>query len=174
MQRLLHRHVQHVINTLAFVFYLQCLSVIPFPVTNFTRHIDIRQKMHLYLQDSIPAAGLAAPSFYVKAEPSFFISFCLCISRCRKQITDQVKHPCICCRVGSGCTADGRLVDRYNLVKLFHSLDILVSARNRSGTVQISCKPLIQNLVDQGTLAGTGHTGDARHNSQRNLNVNLF
>ena len=48
-QCLLHRHFQHVIDALSFIFYFQCLPIIPFSLTNLTGNIHIRQEMHLDL-----------------------------------------------------------------------------------------------------------------------------
>ena len=54
--------------------YLQRFTVVAFPMTDLTGHIDIRQEMHLDLDDPVPAARLAPPAFYVEAEASFLIA----------------------------------------------------------------------------------------------------
>lgn len=116
--RFFHCHIQHVVNALSFIFHFQCFPVITLSVTDFTRYIDIRQEMHLNLQDSIPAARLTASSFYIETEPALLVASRLCIRRCRKQVTDQVKHSCIRGRVGPRRTPDRRLVDINDFVKL--------------------------------------------------------
>ena len=140
-------HVQNIIDILSFVFHFQCLSVVTSSLTYFTWNIDIRQEMHLDLDDSISAAGLTSSSFDVKTESSFFIASCFCIWCCREQIPDQVKYSGIGCRIGSRSPPDRRLVDIDHLVQLFQSLDAFVSARNGPCTVQVSCQTFIEDLV---------------------------
>ena len=49
LQRLLYRHVENIIDRLAFVFYFESLSVIAFSSAHFTGHVHIRQEVHLDL-----------------------------------------------------------------------------------------------------------------------------
>ena len=61
-QRLLHRHIQHIVNALALVFDVQCLSVIALASANLTRHIDIRQKcISILIMPSPPQASQRPP-----------------------------------------------------------------------------------------------------------------
>ena len=45
---------------------------------------------------------------------------------------------------------------------------------NGPGTVQISRQPLVQNLVDERTLSGPGHSGYTRHDSKRYLYIDIL
>ncbi|MNE82417.1 hypothetical protein D3C80_1791390 [compost metagenome] len=67
---ILHGHLQHIGNALAFIFNFQRLPVVAFAFAYFTRYIDIRQEVHFNLNDSVPAASLTAPALHVKAEPA--------------------------------------------------------------------------------------------------------
>ena len=69
-----HVHIQHVINALVLVLYFQCLSVIASALADFTRHVNIRQKVHLDLYNAVAAAGFTPSAFNVKAEPSLAYS----------------------------------------------------------------------------------------------------
>ena len=103
---LFHRHIQNIVNTLVFVFYFQCLTVISFAFADFTWYINICKEMHLNLDDTITTAGFAASAFDIKTETSFLIATCFGISCRCKQITDLIKHTCIGCRIGTRCTSD--------------------------------------------------------------------
>ncbi len=52
----LHRHIQDIRDRLVLVFHLQCLFVVPLPVTGITGDIHIRQEVHGNPLDSIPLA----------------------------------------------------------------------------------------------------------------------
>ena len=47
-----------------FIFDLQRFPVIALAAADLTRHIDIRQEMHLDLDDTVAGARLTAPAFF--------------------------------------------------------------------------------------------------------------
>ena len=71
---------------------IQCLAVIALAVADFTRDIDIRQKMHLNLPDTVSLTRLAAAALHIKGKSSFLITTHLRIDRAREQIADHVKY----------------------------------------------------------------------------------
>ena len=144
-----HRHIQHIKNTLAFVFYIQCLTVVSLTAADLTGHIDIRQEMHLDLDDTIATAGFTSSALDIEAESSLAVTLGLCVRRRSKQIADQIKYSGISSGVGSGSPSDGRLVNVDDFVQLFHTFDTLVSAGNAAGTVQFSRQMLVEDLIHQ-------------------------
>ena len=134
-QRLLHRHVQNVINALSLIFDLQGLPVVPLSAADLAGNIHIRQKVHLDLDDPVSAAGLAPAALDVKAEPALGIASGLGVRRRGEQVPDQVKHPRIGRRIGAGRPPDGGLVDGDDLIQLFHPVDSIMLSRNSSGPV---------------------------------------
>ena len=97
--RLLHRHIQDIVNAFSLIANLQSLPIIPLSAADLTGYIDIRKKMHLNLDNSVAAAGLTPAAFYIKTEAPLIISLCLCIRGRCKQIPDHVKHTCIGSRI---------------------------------------------------------------------------
>ena len=174
LQSFFHCHIQHICNRFAFIFYIQRLAVIPFAVTDFTRHINIRQKVHLDLYDAISGTGFAASALDIKTESSFGKSVHLGILRRSKQIPDHIKNSGISGRVGSGCTSDRRLVDHDHLVKIFQSVNMIISAGLNSRAVQISGQDLVKDAVDKGAFSGTGNACYTSKNAQRNMKVRSF
>ena len=135
-QRLFHRHVQYIINCLSFIFHFQSFSVIAFSSTHFTRYIYIRQEMHLNLNDSISAAGLTASALHIEAESSFFIASRFCIRCCCEQITNQIKYTRICCRIGTRCSSNRRLINVDHFIYLLQPFNSRMPSRNCSCMVQ--------------------------------------
>ena len=130
--------------------------------------------MHFYFQNTVAGTCLTTSALHIKTEPAFGISFGFCIRRGCKQITNLVKNPCISCRIGTGRSADGRLVNIYHLVQMLHPLDGFVFPRNHSGTVQIPCQAFVENFIGQRGFSGTGYSRNAGHYPQRNLHINIL
>lgn len=130
--------------------------------------------MHLYLDDSVPAARLAAPALHIKAETAFAVAFCLCVDRGCKQIPNLVKYPCVCCRIRPWRPANRRLVNGNNLVKLFRTFYFLELSGYCARPVELLRQIFVQNLIDKGGFSGTGHACHTGKNTQRNFHVDLF
>ena len=120
-QRLLHCHIQNVVDTLTLILDLQGLTVVSFPSTHLTWHIDIREKMHLDLQNSVTVAGFTSAAFHIKAESAFLVSPGLRICCSCEQVSDHVKDTGVGCRVRPRCTTDRRLINVNNLIQLLHT-----------------------------------------------------
>ena len=68
MKSLFHCHIQHIINYFSPLYLTSSVSqVVPLSLADLTGYIHIRKKMHLNLQDSITAAGLAPAAFHIKS-----------------------------------------------------------------------------------------------------------
>ncbi len=173
-QRLLHGHIQHIVDTLALVFHIQGFPVITFSAADFAGHIYIRQKVHLDLDDAVTAAGFTASALHIEAESSLVVTFGLGIRRGSKQIPDHVKHSGIGGRVGSGRASDGRLVYVDHFIQLLHALNAPVFSRNHPGPVKIPGQMFIQYLVHQRALARTGDTGDTGHDAQGKGHIHIL
>ena len=132
--RLLDRHIEDIIDAFPFIFDLQRFPVIALAAADLTRHIDIRQEMHLDLDDTIATAGFTSSALDIEAESSLAVTLGLCVRRRSKQIADQIKYSGISSGVGSGSPSDGRLVNVDDFVQLFHTFDTLVSAGNAAGS----------------------------------------
>jgi len=96
---LIHCHIKHIKNALTFILDIQRLTVVSFAFTYLTWNINIRQEIHLYLNNSIAATCLTSSAFHIKAETTFLVTICLRIRRGGEKITDHVKHPGIRCRI---------------------------------------------------------------------------
>ena len=132
-----------------FIFDLQRFPVIALAAANLTRHIDIRQEMHLDLDDSIAGARLTASAFFIEAETAFIVPLAFASVEAANRSRSQIKYTRICCRIGTRCPSDRRLIDRDDLVKLLDALNGLMFSRNRVCAVQLLCQRFIKNLIDK-------------------------
>ena len=136
-------HIKYIVDTLTLILDFQCLPVIPLSMTDLTWYIYICQEMHLNLDDTIATARLTSATCNIERESSLRVTHCLCIFCVREQITDQIKDPCISCRVRTWASADRRLVDIDNLIQLVQSCDIIMLTRFYLRTIQSSRQMLI-------------------------------
>ena len=61
-------HVEHVGDALPAEQHLEGLAVVAPALADVALHIDVRQKVHLDLDDAVALAGLAAPALDVERE----------------------------------------------------------------------------------------------------------
>ena len=91
-QRFLDVHIQHVKNTLPFILHLERFPVVPLPLADFAGNIDVWQKIHLNLYDTVSGAGFTPSALYVKAEPSLAESPHLRFLSLSEEVPDMCKH----------------------------------------------------------------------------------
>ena len=67
IQRVVHRHIQHIGDALPLMEDFECFAVVALSLADLAGHVDIRQEVHLDLDESIALTSLAPPPFYVEA-----------------------------------------------------------------------------------------------------------
>ena len=169
-----HIHIQHIKDALALVFDFQGFPVVALSFADFAGHINIGEEMHLDLDDTVSAAGFAAPSFNVEAEATLFIAPQLRFRQLGEQVPDGGENAGVRSRIGSGGSTDGRLVDVDDFVDMLQALDGFVFPRFVLGPVKMLGQAFIEDLVDQAALARSGNPGDADEFSQRDFSVYLL
>ena len=130
-----YRHFQNVIDGFPFVFHRKRFTVIAFSLADFAGNVNVRQKVHFNAQDAVALACLASAAFHIKGEPSGSVALCLCIVCFCEKVSDVCENAGVCCRVGTGRSADRRLVDVDHLVQEFRSVHAVKISVACSGTV---------------------------------------
>ncbi len=130
--------------------------------------------MHFDFDDPAALARFAPAALDVEREPAggeapHFRILSGCV-----QLADVREHPRIGGRIGTGSTADRRLIDLDHLVQLFDSLNLFARAGMGFCPVQPRSKLLVEDLVDQRGFSRTGNPGDADELAQRNIDVDIF
>ncbi len=151
--RIFNRHIKNVCYAIVFELYFQSFTIIAFALAGFTLHIDIRQKMHLYLDQPIALAGLTAPPLDVEAEPTRRIAARLGFRQAGEPIPDRRKRPRIGRGVGPRGAANRALVDVDDLVQMLEPLDRLTRGGGFTGTIQAGGGGFVQGLDGQGRFA---------------------
>ena len=135
VQRLLHGHIQHIIDILSLIIDLQRLTVIALPAADLAGYIYVRKEMHLHLQDPVAGTGLAPSALHIKGKPALGIALRLCVRRRRKKITDQIEHAGIGRRIRPGRPSDRALVDIDHLIELLQTQDLVMVSGHTSRVV---------------------------------------
>src|SRR5690606_17590998 len=99
---------------------------VSFTLTNFTRHIYVREEMHFNLNNTIPAAGFTATAFDVKAEPALLIASYLRFGCIGIYVSNIIEQSGVGCRIRPRCTPNWGLIDINDLLEMLNSLHFLV------------------------------------------------
>ena len=114
-------------------------------MANLTRYINIRQEVHLNLDNPITRAGFTTTTFDIERETSLLITANLGLIGLSKKIANIVEDACVGCRVGTWSTPD------WTLININQTLDILDSSHRfmfpRFLTVSINL--FLENTVNQ-------------------------
>ena len=154
LDRFVDGHVEDFGDVLALVAHLEGLAVVARALADLAGHVDVRQEVHLDLEDAVPAASLAASTLDVEAEPPGLVAAHLRFARLAEEVADGIEYA----RVGRGVRArrapDGLLVDVDDLVDVLEPPDGLVLARLPLRVVEARGDALVEDLVDERRFAG--------------------
>ena len=154
--------------------HLERLAVIALTLADLARDVDIRQEVHLDLQQAVAGAGLAAAAANVEREAPGIVAAQLRVLRGGKEAADIVKQAGIRRRVGARRAADGTLVNVDDLVQILHTVNAVAFPGAELRMVEPARKGLVQHLVDERGLAAAGHAGHARHDAERDLHIHVL
>src|SRR5690606_11564648 len=122
VERLLDVHIEHIRDRLALVENLQCLAVVARALADLAWYEDVRQEVHLDLDDSFAGACLAATALYVERESTGLVAACLRLRHGREELADVREYAAIGRRVRAWRAADRALVDLDHLVEVLDAL----------------------------------------------------
>ena len=109
--------------------HLQRLAVVALALADFAGDIDVRQEVHLDLDDAVALAGFAAPALDVEREAARPVAARLGLGQPGEPVADRREGAGIGGRVRPRRAADRRLVDVDDLVEVLQALDPVVLAR---------------------------------------------
>ena len=170
ISRVLDGQVQHLCDGLAFVVDLQGLPVVPRAVAFRTRHVDVGQEVHLDPQSPVARARLTPATLDIEREPAGGVAADLCLLGLGEQAPDVIEDAGVGRRVRAWCPPDGALVDMHDLVEVVHTGHRAMPAGYAPRGVQFPGQDGVEHIVDQGRLAGPGHTRDRHQDTQREVN----
>jgi hypothetical protein len=65
------------------------------------------------------------------------------------------------------------LVDVDDSADLLDAINAYICARQRAAVIEVSMQPLVENIIDQRTLARARDAGDADKETQRNRDIDV-
>ena len=147
--RIIDRHVQNLGNILLLVVDFQSLTIIAGAVADLTGHIDVRQEVHLNLDNSITRAGLAATTLDVKAETALLVAANLSFISLGKQIANIVKDSSIGGWIGTRCPANRTLVNINQSIHMLNAADFLELTWLGRIAIEFLSNGLFKDRIDQ-------------------------
>src|SRR5690606_13930786 len=172
--RFFDRHVQYIGNRLALEAYLQGLAVVSLALTGFTRHMNIREKLHLDQAKSRTFTRFAAPTLHIQCKPSGLVPTDFGLRKLGEEVPDLREYACVRRGVRTRRSTDRGLIDFNDFVDVVESIDLLVRQRLPARIVE----PLIENreqgIMDKRRLSAARHTRDAGERSQWNPEVDVL
>ena len=109
-------------------------------MTNFAGNVNIRQKVHLDLDNAVALARFAATAFDVETESTLAVSSDFCLIRLRKKVANVIKYAGICRRIAARRAPDRTLVDADYFFKIFGPDELLESAGLFRAVVKLCCQ----------------------------------
>ena len=167
-------HVEHIRDGIATEFHVQRLTVVTLALADIALDIDVRQKVHLDLDDAIALAGLAAPALDVEREAARRIAARLGLRQFRKPVPDRREGTGIGCGIRARRAADRRLVDVDDLVEIFQPVDRSCGAGMFARPIEPPCGRLVERLDDERRFAAARDAGDAGEGTDRDRGVDIL
>ena len=147
--RIIDRHVQNLSDILLLVVNFQSLAIIAGAVADLTGHIDVRQEVHLNLDNPITRAGLTTTALDIKAETPLLVAANLSFIGLGKQIANIVKNSSISSRIRAWCPANRTLIDINQSVHMLNTANFLELTWLSRVAVEFLGDGLFKDRIDQ-------------------------
>jgi len=129
--RLLDGHLQDVRDGPALVVDLERLAPVALALADLARDVDVRQELHLDLDDPVALAVLAAAALHVEAEAARLVAAHPGLGRAGEQLPDGPEQADVGGGIRPGRPPDGALIDLDDLVDVLDAQHLVVRAHWR-------------------------------------------
>src|SRR5215210_6422050 len=170
-ERVFHRLLEHIRDAQSAEANFQCLTVVPLALADIAGDIDVRQKVHLDLDETVALARLTAPALHVERETARPVTANFRFGQLGEQLADRREESCIGCRIRAGGATDWTLIDVDDLVEVLEAGDARVRSGNHSGAVEMPRHRPVQNVLDERRLAASGNPSHGDEEAERNLDL---
>src|ERR1700694_1524010 len=172
--RLLDAHVEHVGNRLAPVGDFESFLVVPLALADLAGDVDIREEVHLDLDDAVPLAVLAAAALHVETEAAGLVAAHARFRHLGEQLPNVGEDAGVGRWIGARRAADRRLVDVDDLIDEVQPGDLAGATRTVLRPVEVLRHAPIQNVTDERALAGPADSGNANQFAQREIDIDVL
>ncbi len=136
--------------------------------------VHVAQELHLDVLEAGAAARRAAAIARVEAERARRVAALPGQRLCGKELADGVEGADVAHGVGTGCPADGGLVDEHHVIHQLVARNGAVLPRLLHGLVLDRRQGVEEHVLHESRLAGPAHAGDAHEPAQRDVHVDVF
>ncbi len=176
LQRLVHRHLQHIGDAPVEILHLQHLLLETLAVAVLAGKVQVGHELHLHLDSALALTGLAASALGVEREIAGRVEPLLGQGLGGEQIPYVVEGLDIGGGIGAARFSDRILIHNLHAVYL---LDVALQTPvfERSAALigaQGALQGRIQALPYQGGLARPAHARHHRHHAQGNIHGHIF
>src|SRR3954471_4677861 len=173
LERLRDGHLEDLGDGAALVVDLERFAVVASALADLARDVDVRQELHLDLDDPVALAVLAAPALDVEREPTRRVAADARFGNGGKELPDGAEQPRVRRRVRSRRPANRRLVDLDDLVDVLDALERVVGADLLTRLVQLARQGVVQDVGHERALATARDAGHGGEGPERELDVEI-
>ena len=152
---------------------LERLAVVALALADLARDVDVRQELHLDLEDAVALAVLAAAALDVEAEAARLVAADARLRDAGEQLADRREQADVGGRVGARRPPDRALVDLDDLVDVLGALERVVRADRFARPVQLAGQGPVQDLGHERALAAPRHAGHRHERPERDAQVHV-
>ena len=171
--RLGDRHLEDVGDRLALEVDLERFAVVALALADLARHVDVREELHLDLQDPVALAVLAATALDVEAEAAGLVAADARLGDAGEELADRAEQAGVRRRVRARRPADRALVDLDDLVDVLDAGEAVVRPDRLARAVQLAGEGPVEDVRHERRLAAPGHAGDRGERPERHREVDL-
>src|SRR5712692_4305312 len=168
------RKIQDVRNGMAFETHGERFGIVAAAAADFAGDVNIGQKIHFDAAQAIALAGLAASAFHVEAEAAGTVAALARFGEHGEKLANGREDAGVGSGIGTRSAADGSLVDLDDFVDLIGADDFAMRAGRLLGAVEFLREGAVENVVDEGGLAGAGDAGDHGEEAEGESDVDIF
>ncbi len=151
--RLFDREVEYRGDVAALVEDLESFPAVAPAMAGVARHIDVRQKMHLDLDQAVALASFAAAALDVERKAAGFVAALARDRRFGEQFPDRREQARVGGRIAARRAADRALIDGHDLVEVLLPLERRIGRGLGRRSVQRSGDGRRERVVDERRLA---------------------
>ena len=130
--------------------------------------------MHFYLYNAVSPASLASSALDIETESSGFIAPYARFRRSGKKFSDICKNTGICSGIGTGGSADGRLIDTDDFVDMLKAHYAVVGACRYPGMVELPGKNAVKGFQNKARFSRARHTGNTDKTTHGKFHIDIF
>src|ERR1700693_5269202 len=155
-KRIFHGLFEHVRDAETTETNLQSLAVVALSLADIAWNVDVGEKVHLDLYETISFARLAPSALHVERESSRPVAPDLRFGQLGEQLADGSEQSRVRGGIRARCPTDWALIDIDDFVEVLEPGDPRVRAGNHPGAIEVPRHGAVQDILDERGLHASG------------------